>query len=128
NNNNGNNDKNSFSKEGYSFLSDVNFNLNQSTINEGYKIFLNEIAYLLKEDKNATVLLDGHSDITGNESFNDKLSNQRAEAVKRYLMLKGISTERIKIDYFGESKPKFSNNTTRGRALNRRVEIMIKRD
>jgi outer membrane protein OmpA-like peptidoglycan-associated protein len=89
---------------------------------------LNEVAVLLKQDPNATVLLDGHTDLTGDESFNDKLSKQRAEAIKRYLELKGVDENRILIGSFGESKPKFSNDTPNGRALNRRVEIMIKRN
>jgi OOP family OmpA-OmpF porin len=89
---------------------------------------LSEVAFLLKQDANATVLLDGHTDLTGDESFNDKLSKQRAETIKRYLELKGVDGDRILIGSFGESKPKFSNDTPNGRALNRRVEIMIKRN
>jgi len=89
---------------------------------------LNEVAVLLKEDPKATLLLDGHTDVTGDETFNDKLSKQRAEAIKRYLELKGVDENRIFIGSFGESKPKFSNDTPNGRALNRRVEIMIKRN
>ena len=82
----------------------------------------------MKNDKNATLLLEGHTDITGEESYNDDLSMKRAESIKKYLEFKGISADRIKIGVFGESKPKFSNDTPGGRVLNRRVEILIKRD
>ncbi|MFY7943453.1 MAG: OmpA family protein [Crocinitomicaceae bacterium] len=120
--------ENLISKEGYSSLGDVNFDLNQSSVKPNFNLLLNEIAFLLKEDKNATILIDGHTDITGEESFNSKLAMQRAESVKRILESKGIASSRIIIGSFGESKPKFSNNSQGGRALNRRVELMIKRD
>jgi outer membrane protein OmpA-like peptidoglycan-associated protein len=120
--------QNLISKEGYSSLGDVNFDLNQSSVKPNFNLLLNEIAFLLKEDKNATILIDGHTDITGEESFNSKLAMQRAESVKRVLESKGIESNRIIIGSFGESKPKFSNTSQGGRALNRRVELMIKRD
>ncbi|MBM3185965.1 MAG: OmpA family protein, partial [Bacteroidetes bacterium] len=125
---NDNNINDVISKEGYSTLGDVNFDLNQSTLKPNFKGMLNEVIYLLKQDNNATILIDGHTDITGEESFNTKLAELRAEAVKRYLELNGIERNRIIIGSFGESKPKYSNDTPGGRALNRRVEIMIKRD
>ncbi len=121
-------DNNLISKEGYSSLGDVNFDLNQSTVKPNFSLLLNEVIYLLKEDKNATILIDGHTDFTGEESLNTKLALKRAESVKRYLESKGISSNRIIVGSFGESKPKYSNETPGGRALNRRVEIMIKRD
>ncbi len=122
------NDNNIVSKEGYSSLGDVNFDLNQSSVKPNFNLLLNEIAFLLNEDKNATILIDGHTDITGEESFNSKLAMQRAESVKRILESKGIASNRIIIGSFGESKPKFSNTSPGGRALNRRVELMIKRN
>jgi outer membrane protein OmpA-like peptidoglycan-associated protein len=120
--------ENSISKEGFSSLGDVNFDLNQSDVKPAFNILLNEVVFLLKEDKNATIVIDGHADITGEESYNKKLAMQRAESVKRILESKGIASNRIIVGSFGESKPKFSNNSAGGRALNRRVEIMVKRD
>ena len=87
---------------------------------------LNEVAYLLKENSNATIVLDGHTDTSGDDAFNEKLSKQRAESIKRYIQSKGIDSSRIVVGSFGESKPKFSNKTSGGRALNRRVEMLIK--
>jgi len=127
-NNNNSNNNNLISKEGFTSYADINFDLNQSTLKTAFIGTLNEIVYLLKQDANANILLDGHTDVTGDESFNDKLAKERAEAIKRYLELKGINANRIVIGAFGESKPKYSNDTPGGRALNRRVEIMIKRN
>jgi OOP family OmpA-OmpF porin len=133
NDNNGNkgnesNDKKIISKDGFSTLADVNFDLNQSTLKTNFTTLLNEVVYLLKQESSTKILIDGHTDITGEENFNTKLALQRAESVKKFLESKGIASDRILIGSFGETKPKYSNDTPSGRALNRRVEIMIKRN
>jgi len=77
--------------------------------------------------KNATkkVSLFGHTDSKGENEANITLSNERTQAVKSYLEAKGIGANRISIQSFGEEKPAKSNDSDKGRALNRRVEINL---
>jgi outer membrane protein OmpA-like peptidoglycan-associated protein len=133
NNNNANNSNNSNSnqpvsldKSSYSSISDVQFELNKKVINPKSYTLLNEIVSLMKENPSAVIALEGHTDITGESSFNDQLAFNRANSLKDYLVNKGIDANRIQIASFGESKPKYLNNTPTGRSLNRRVEIYIK--
>ena len=67
----------------------------------------------------------GHTDSIGSDAYNQKLSQRRAEAVKTYLVSKGVPAERIRTDGKGEKQPVADNRTRDGRALNRRVEIEI---
>lgn len=80
--------------------------------------------YFLKKEK-LSIIIEGHTDSRGSDYANLVLSNRRAESVKRYLVKKGIHTNRIKTVGHGESKPIASNNTEEGRKLNRRTEIYI---
>lgn len=88
---------------------------------------LDAVVALLKETENATLGLDisGHTDNTGKEPNNVKLSQARVNAVKAYLAKKGIAAERVKAEGFGSSKPVADNKTAAGRALNRRVELAL---
>lgn len=86
---------------------------------------LDEVVKMLKENPNARVELSGHTDMTGTDAANQKLSEERVQTVKRYLTSKGISESRIQAAAFGETKPASDNNTEQGRAQNRRVEIRI---
>ena len=67
----------------------------------------------------------GHTDSIGSDAYNQRLSQRRAEAVKTYLVGKGVPAERIRTDGKGEKQPVADNRTRDGRALNRRVEIEI---
>jgi outer membrane protein OmpA-like peptidoglycan-associated protein len=80
-------------------------------------------------NQNPTMVIEvqGHTDNVGSEETNLKLSQQRADAVRDYFVLKKIATDRVKSAGFGESKPIVSNATTEGQAKNRRVEFEIKR-
>ena len=69
--------------------------------------------------------MSGHTDNSGAEKFNKKLSMQRAAEVKSYLVENGIDASRLKTVGQGELSPKASNNTSEGRALNRRVEFSV---
>jgi len=70
------------------------------------------------------VEIQGHTDNVGSEQYNRKLSENRAKAVKNYLTTKGISDQRLIAVGFGKSRPKTTNRTEEGRALNRRVELL----
>jgi outer membrane protein OmpA-like peptidoglycan-associated protein len=75
--------------------------------------------------QNVVVMIEGHTDAIGSYATNDRLSKQRAESVKRYLIKNGIAARRIKTNGYGERRPIASNTTDFGRKLNRRTEIII---
>jgi len=86
---------------------------------------LDKVANALSNHKEFGVQLDGHTDYIGSEEYNLKLSEKRANSAKGYLMNKGISDSRIRLQYFGESKPTLDNKSKEGRAMNRRVEYSL---
>ena len=86
---------------------------------------LNNIAKMLNEDPDLKVKIEGHTDNAGEDNVNMTLSMDRAEAVKAYLISKGISENRITTEGFGETTPIADNNTAAGRMKNRRVEIKV---
>ena len=71
------------------------------------------------------VEISGHADATGPEEYNMDLSKRRAQSVVRYLTDKEVATTRIKVSFFGETKPIETNATREGRSKNRRVEFKI---
>ncbi|PIU57700.1 MAG: hypothetical protein COS89_03870, partial [Deltaproteobacteria bacterium CG07_land_8_20_14_0_80_38_7] len=73
----------------------------------------------------ALIGVEGHTDWIGSDAYNEKLSDKRANAVRDYLIKKGIAEERLVAKGFGESRPIADNNTTQGRALNRRTDFII---
>lgn len=79
----------------------------------------------MKNRQNVVIMIEGHTDNVGSYAVNDRLSLKRAEAVKDYLVGKGISPLRIKTKGYGERRPIASNNTDWGRKLNRRTEVII---
>jgi outer membrane protein OmpA-like peptidoglycan-associated protein len=86
---------------------------------------LNKLANALNNHQDFGVQLDGHADWVGSEEYNLKLSERRANSAKTYLNQKGIADQRIRIQFFGESKPAQDNRTKEGRRLNRRVEYSL---
>ncbi len=85
-----------------------------------------EVLYqFMKNKPSVTILVEGHTDDKGSKSYNDRLSLMRAEAVKNYLVRKGIAPERIKTVGYGKRKPIAPNDSEFGRRLNRRTEIVI---
>ncbi|WP_298363399.1 OmpA family protein [uncultured Lutibacter sp.] len=86
---------------------------------------LDEAVLILKKYPTAKIQISGYTDSKGNDNFNQKLSDKRANSVKSYFVSKGISSTNINAKGYGESMPIASNSTKNGRALNRRVEIKI---
>jgi OOP family OmpA-OmpF porin len=72
-------------------------------------------------------VVEGHTDSNGNDASNQKLSQDRAESVRAYLVQRGVKSERITAVGKGESTPVATNDTTEGRANNRRVEIIVQK-
>lgn len=83
------------------------------------------ISHILNEKTKRNVLIEGHTDNVGGASFNNKLSEKRAEAVKTALVEKGVKRERLQTQGLGASQPKADNSTDEGRRINRRTEITI---
>ncbi|HOY30442.1 MAG TPA: OmpA family protein [Bacteroidales bacterium] len=86
---------------------------------------LNNVAKIMKENKEYNLLINGHTDNVGDDQSNMTLSQKRADAVKAYLIKNGIDANRMKAFGYGETKPVDDNNTPAGRAKNRRVEFVV---
>lgn len=86
---------------------------------------LDEIVQMLKENDKMIIQLEGHTDSQGNPGSNLKLSQKRVDAVKNYLMKKGVSKNRVKTKAFGGTRPLRNEMTPEDRVLNRRVEMRI---
>lgn len=86
---------------------------------------LNILAEFMLNRPNVTILIEGHTDIVGSDALNDRLSENRANSVKNYLIQHGISANKISTKGYGKRKPIASNDTEFGRSLNRRTEIVI---
>lgn len=84
---------------------------------------LNQVYAILNENKLYAINVEGHTDSIGNNVYNQVLSERRAQAVKSYLVKKGIQPDRIAAKGYGEDKPVADNKTAQGRSMNRRVEI-----
>lgn len=105
--------------------SGVTFATNSAVLNESAIGSLNEVAGVLAQYNETTITVEGHTDITGNDSINQPLSERRAQAVAQYLNSKGVAATRISQIGYGSKRPIADNNTEAGRAQNRRVEIKI---
>jgi outer membrane protein OmpA-like peptidoglycan-associated protein len=86
---------------------------------------LDKLAEVLKNKPLWKLEISGHTDNVGDDNGNLVLSKKRAEALKNYLISKGINADRLVTLYFGETKPIADNNTPEGRKKNRRVEMKI---
>ena len=101
------------------------FDTGKSTIKEQSADVLNNIVAILKEYANARFNIEGHTDSVGSAKLNQQLSEERAGAVRNYLIENGIASERLVSAGYGEDRPIASNNTREGRRTNRRVEINL---
>jgi OOP family OmpA-OmpF porin len=104
----------------------VNFDFNSAKITPDSYPILYDAAKTLLLYPNMKVEIQGYTDNIGSESYNNKLSQLRADAVKKYLVSKGISASRLTATGFGESNPLADNKTAEGRAMNRRIEFKVR--
>ena len=103
----------------------ITFDSNESIVKSSFKPVLDSIAKVLNEYDKTYVNVAGYTDNTGSASLNKKLSNERADAVANYLIMKGVASTRINSAGYGSSNPIASNATAAGREQNRRVEIVL---
>ena len=101
------------------------FDTGRSTIKTQSEAVLKDITGILNKYSTATFTVEGHTDSTGGDKTNKKLSESRANAVKDFLVANGITTSRLSAVGHGEANPIDSNKTRKGRANNRRVEINL---
>ena len=106
--------------------SDVSFDVNSSTIQPQLRNVLDPFAATLRDDPNARLTIIGHTDSTGPDSVNDPLSRDRAQSVRDYLAVRGVSSSRVETTGRGEHEPIADNTTDAGRERNRRVEIYLR--
>jgi len=105
--------------------SGVTFALNKATLTDKAKKNLNAIAEVFIEFPDTDLLVEGHTDSSGNDAYNMTLSKKRAQAVVDYLKSKGVSGNRFSVEAFGETRPRFDNSNEEGRSKNRRVEMGV---
>lgn len=104
---------------------DITFPTNGSALKSDFYDVLNSVALVLEEFDKTIIAVAGHTDSTGSDSYNQKLSEQRAQSVAAYLRGKNIEPARFEVIGFGERNPVASNETAAGRSLNRRVELTL---
>jgi len=107
-------------------LSDVLFDYNSPALKQDFTSQLDTLVDILTRKPATLVTIIGHTDNTGRESYNQRLSTSRAESVGLYLISKGIASDRISFEGRGSTQPIADNTFEEGRRKNRRVEIILK--
>ncbi|UBM63608.1 OmpA family protein [Candidatus Sulfidibacterium hydrothermale] len=107
-------------------LENIRFAFDQAVLSASAYPELNRLVRFLKENPRLDVLIVGYTDNAGSPAYNLKLSQARAKVVYDYLVSKGIDRARLKYKGLGNQHPVASNATARGRAVNRRTEIIIR--
>ena len=103
----------------------VYFETNKYNISSNSKLALDKLQKIFAEYPETNILIEGHTDDVGTDTYNMSLSQRRADAVGDYLKSAGVSSSRLIIKWYGESQPKVSNNSEANRAMNRRVQFVI---
>lgn len=110
---------------------DVTFDFDKATIRQEARATLDRLAELIRASGEGTIAVEGHTDSRGDDAYNQRLSEQRAEAVAAYLADKGVAEDRLQTRGFGESRPVAENegadgsDNEEGRQRNRRVEVIL---
>jgi len=111
--------------EKVTFAADTFFDFDKAVLKPDGKAKLDELTSKLQDMNLEVVIAAGHTDSVGSDTYNQKLSVRRAEAVKAYLVSKGVEANRVYTEGRGEKQPVADNKTSAGRAQNRRVEIEV---
>jgi outer membrane protein OmpA-like peptidoglycan-associated protein len=107
------------------FESGLMFAINSATLQDSYKDDLAAAAEVFKKYEDTEILVEGHTDDTGPDSYNMDLSKRRAATVASFLKAQGVATDRMITEAFGEEQPKYPNDSDENRSKNRRVELAI---
>ena len=107
------------------FNSKILFAFDKSDLSTAATGNLTDLVTILNKYPDTDIEIQGHTDNSGTDEYNQGLSERRASSVSAYIRNKGISAARISIKGFGESAPKYSNDNEDGRAQNRRVDFLI---
>ncbi len=103
---------------------DITFDLNSANLKSESYPTLRRLLMIIQSNSGSRFLIEGHTDSNGDDATNQQLSIDRAESVKTWLVSNGIEATRLTTQGFGETKPAVSNDTSEGRAQNRRVEVV----
>ena len=104
------------------------FDVNKSVVKTQAEFILDNIAKIMNENDDFNFIIEGHTDNTGVAEHNLQLSQERADAIKAYLIRKGVKSKRLEAKVYGQTRPIESNDTERGREINRRVEINVAKE
>ena len=107
------------------FSSNVLFGFDKSNLSYDARISLDKLVKVLNSYPDTDIEIQGHTDSKGSVAYNQNLSEDRAIVVSNYLISENVSGSRLTVMGFGESAPKYLNDTEAGRAENRRVEFLI---
>lgn len=113
-------------KEKVTIRLNVEFDTAKAVVKDEYNDEIKKVADFMKQYPDSTAAIEGHTDNVGNDDYNQKLSEERANSVRQYLIDKfGIDGSRLTAAGYGESKPVADNGTAEGRQQNRRVEAVL---
>jgi outer membrane protein OmpA-like peptidoglycan-associated protein len=104
---------------------DILFDYNSFALRTESKATLQNLADNFRKYPDEQISVEGHTDAVGSHESNQRLSEQRADGVRNYLVDQGVNGQRVTSVGFGETRPKATNDTPEGRQLNRRVEIHV---
>ena len=107
------------------YAADAFFDFNKAVLKPEGKAKLDDLTGKVKDINLEVIIAVGHTDSVGGDAYNQKLSVKRSEAVKAYLVSKGIEKNRVYTEGKGKKQPVADNKTGEGRAKNRRVEIEV---
>jgi outer membrane protein OmpA-like peptidoglycan-associated protein len=105
---------------------DILFDLDSAALRSASRTTLNDLAENFAQYPDNIIIVEGHTDSSGTDQYNQRLSEQRAANVADYLIDRGVPSRKVTVYGWGEARPKTSNDTAEGRQLNRRVEIHIR--
>jgi len=104
----------------------INFPVGKAIIMPSNYVLLSRVQEAIRAFKKPEVVIEGHTDSTGSDAMNQKLSQKRAEAVREYLIANGtVPSDQIIAVGYGSTRPLASNATAEGRAINRRIDVLI---
>lgn len=103
----------------------VQFPFDSAVVNPKYYSEIKDFALYMQENKDKIAVISGHTDSVGSDEYNQRLSENRAKAVKEKIVQEGVESSRLQVKGYGESRPISDNSTTHGRMENRRVEAEV---